>query len=310
MKNTVLAALLVIAAVIGGLWFSREKETPPASGKAQVTASFYPLAHFAQKTAGEDAEVTGITPAGAEPHDFEPTPRDIKKILSSRVFIYNGGGFDPWADRISAELKEKGVLLVNMSENFRLIESDSHEHHDAKESKQLDPHIWLDPMLAAKEVAIISGLLSKTDPSNADGYAKRASNYAKELEALHRKFEDGLKSCRTRDIIVSHNAFSYMGLRYNLNIHAISGISAGGDPSPRRIGNLAKLAKEKDIRYIFFETLASPRIAETIANEAGVETLVLNPLEGLTPEELDRGEDYISVMEQNLENLRKALECR
>jgi zinc transport system substrate-binding protein len=163
--------------------------------------------------------------------------------------------------------------------------------------------------MAAEQVTLIGEALAEADPAGAAAYRSRSSQYAGRLKQLHEEFSKGLTNCGTRDLVVAHDAFSYLAKRYSLNIIAVTGVFSGEEPSPKRIAEVARLAREKSIRYIFFEPLASPKIAETIARETGAEVLELNPLESLTKEEEAAGKDYISVMRANLANMRKALKC-
>jgi len=185
-------------------------------------------------------------------------------------------------------------------------EEDGEEH---AEEGGLDPHIWLDPSLAKREVEIIRDTLSRVDPENATFYETNASKYIAELEALDSSFSSGLAQCKTRDIVASHGAFGYLAKKYNINVINIAGMSPEEEPTPKRMAEIAELIKEKEITHIFFETLVSPALAETLAAEVGAKTLVVNPMEGLTEEELSSGENYVSVMRQNLENIRTALSC-
>jgi len=309
-----IAGLAIVSGIVILLFSFGVKEKTQSNGRLTVAASFYPLAHFAQKAAGQDIEVYMITPAGAESHDFEPTPRDIRKVRNSDIFIYNGAGLDPWAERVAPTLKQAGIRTIEMTSHFSLmsVEKDEHDHEDdghGHEDGAFDPHIWLDPLLSAEQVTLIGQALAAADPANAASYQSRSSQYAGELKQLHEEYSKGLSNCGTRDLIVAHDAFSYLAKRYNLNIMPVTGVFSGEEPSPKRIAEVARLAREKSIRYIFFEPLASPKIAETIARETGAEVLELNPLESLTKEEATAGEDYISIMRANLTNLRKALQC-
>ncbi|MDP2690496.1 MAG: zinc ABC transporter substrate-binding protein [Deltaproteobacteria bacterium] len=312
MKKTVIIISLVLISVVILILFGNV--TPHKGTEKQwVAASFYPLAHFAGMAGGEEVEVYNVTPAGAESHDFEPTPQDIKRVRSSRLFIYNGAGFDPWAEKLAASLEKSGVVTLNISERFDLLshaEGEGRDGHDDHEEGATDPHIWLDPLLAVKEVEAVRDAMIKTEPAKEERFKENAGSYIKKLHELHESYEKGLKDCKKRDVIVSHNAFGYLARRYGLNIIPVTGLSPAEEPSPRRMGEIARLAREKEIEFIFFETLVSPKIAETIAREIGAKTLVLNPLEGLTEKEMDSGEDYISVMRKNLDNIRTALSCR
>jgi zinc transport system substrate-binding protein len=192
------------------------------------------------------------------------------------------------------------------------VEKDEHDHEEdghGHADGAFDPHIWLDPLMAAEQVTLIGEALAEADPAGAAAYRSRSSQYAGRLKQLHEEFSKGLTNCGTRDLVVAHDAFSYLAKRYSLNIIAVTGVFSGEEPSPKRIAEVARLAREKSIRYIFFEPLASPKIAETIARETGAEVLELNPLESLTKEEEAAGKDYISVMRANLANMRKALKC-
>jgi zinc transport system substrate-binding protein len=289
-------ALVIIAVVfLAGL-------PAGASGGLRVAASFYPLAHFAEQVGGRHVAVENIMPPGAEPHEYEPSPRDIKKIWESDVFMYHGGGLDPWAEKVGTQVGAEGLLTVRMTDHFNLL--------PAGEGKdRRDPHIWLDPLLAWKEAEAIRDVFVKADPDHEEAYTENCTAYTDALYVLHRNYEIGLASCKRREIVVTHDAFGYLARRYGLTAYAVSGLSPEEEPSARKLALLTRLAREKEIRYIFFEVLASPSLAETIAREVGAETLVLNPLGGLTREETEAGETYISIMEANLKNLRLALEC-
>ncbi len=271
----------------------------------KIVASFYPLAEFAKQIGGEQVEVVNIVPPGLEPHDFDPSSQDIAKTYSATLFIFNGSGFDPWAEKISPELEKKNIAIIKMTQYFNLLESIDEQEGEGN----IDSHIWLDPVLAQKEVEIIKDAFKAIDPDNSLTYELNAENYLSKLSELDKKYRDGLASCAIRDAIVSHSAFGYLANRYGINIIPIAGISPEEEPSPRRISEIAEIARQKNIKYIFFETLVSPKLAETIANEIGAETLLFNPLEGLTKEELTAGKNYISIMEENLTSLRQALLC-
>ncbi|WP_420265948.1 metal ABC transporter solute-binding protein, Zn/Mn family [Candidatus Magnetominusculus dajiuhuensis] len=274
----------------------------PARANATIAAaaSFYPLAHFAKQVGGTLNDVQTIVPSGVEPHEFDPAPKDIRRIYASKVFIFNGAGIDLWAEKIAPDLEKKGVLTVNATSGITLLTTHG----------QADPHVWVDPVLAQKEVELIRDSFIKADPENESVYKKNAAAYLDKLRILDGKFRDGLKSCATRKIVVSHGAFAYLAARYNLETIVLSGLSPSEEPSPRRLGEAVKAARRDGIKYIFFESLVSPKIADTVAREIGAATLVLNPIEGLTPTDAAAGRDYVSIMEDNLKNLRIALSCQ
>lgn len=268
----------------------------PEQKKLSIVASFYPLAEFASQVGGEAVEVSNIIAPGAEPHDYEPTPLDIAKINTAAVFIYNGAGFEAWGDGVKTNLNKKDQTIIEITQHVELISN--------------DPHIWLDPANAQKEVAAIRNALIKADPNNASVYTQNSARYLEKLAALDQKIAKGLQDCRSRDMVISHDAFSYFAKRYNLNQIPIAGLSPEAEPSAKELAKISRKAKTSGTQYIFYETLVSPKIAKTLAREIDAKTLVLNTLESLSAEEIKAGKDYISVMEENLQNLRTGLHCQ
>jgi zinc transport system substrate-binding protein len=229
------------------------------------------------------------------------------------VFLFVGAGFEPWAEKMEEELEKKGVEVLEMAKiiEFRHIEDDEEakDEEDEHGEEGLDAHFWLDPVLAKIALEAITDTFAKLDAENRENYLRNAQEYLAKLADLDQNYRQGLAQCRLREIIVAHDAFSYVGARYNITIHAIAGLSPHEEPTPRRMAELATLAREKGISYVFFETLTSPRLAETIAREVGAQTLVLNPIEGLTAKEQAEGKNYLALMEENLQALKLALSC-
>lgn len=286
----------------------------PATGKLAVVASMYPVAYLAQQIGGDAVAVSVATPTGAEPHDFEPSAAQVVAIRNAAVFLYVGAGVDAWADKLVPDLAAQGVRTAGLTDGVQLLPAGEDHHEDAahedEEEGAGDPHIWLDPLLLADRIGPVRDALIAADPAHAALYRANAQALAGRLEALHGRFEAGLASCERRTVIVSHNAFQYLANRHNLEVEAIAGLSPEDEPSPARMVELTRHAREEGIDTVFFETLASPKVAEAIATEAGARTMVLNPVEGLLPAEEAAGVTYEGVMEQNLEALRSALRCR
>ena len=300
--------LVAIAAGIVAIGFASVRNgadaNPADSGKMVVVGTFYPLAHFASQVGGNLVTVANITPAGAEPHDYEPTPQDIARSYGAKVFIMNGGGVDTWAEKIAPDLKANGVTVVDMQDTILLSTAPSGSE------TTLDPHIWLDPVLAEQEVGLIRDAFAKADPGNAVAYASNAASYIAQLQTLDEEYKAGLASCRIKDIVTSHAAFGYMAKRYGLTQIAIAGLSPDAEPSAEQMADIAQLAKKDNVKYIFFESLVSPKLAQTIATEVGAQTIAFNPLEGLTDAEIASGKTYLTVMRDNLSKLRIALQCK
>lgn len=296
-----LVALVGTAVTIGVLHQQRTNN----SGKLSVTASYYPLYDFARNIGGNRAVVTNITPAGSEPHDYEPTPQQLVTAQKSAVFIYNGANMEQWVNKF---LPDYTHTVVKASNGIALKQGINES--GAVEPGTTDPHFWLDPVLAQQIVQNIVAGFTKADPANAAYYAHNALAYSAKLAALDTQFKSGLATCKQRTIITSHAAFAYLGSRYNLNVVSIAGITPDAEPSAAKLAELSNLVRQKHIGYVFFESLASPKLADTIAAETGAKTAVFDPIEGLTKSEQQQGKNYISVQQQNLQNLRTALECQ
>ncbi len=348
-----LAAVALAAAVIPTAVLPAAVAAPArAAGPARlaVVASFYPLAEWAAVVGDDRVEVHNLTPAGAEPHDLEPTPSDLRRLRQADVVITLGAGFQPAIDRALAGRPGRQIRVV-ATEGLPLrpgagdLESGNHDHaakaartagaagasgghgpgrrgsppapepasggqHDHGEGLAQDPHVWLDPVLAKQIVQRIAAALAGADPAGKPTYEANAQAYAARLDALHRAYERTLATCKRRELVTAHAAFGYLAARYGLEQVPISGLSPEAEPTPGRLAELIDFVRTHGVTAVFFETLASPKVAETVARETGARTMVLNPLEGLTPVELAQGKDYLGIMEENLRSLAAGLECR
>lgn len=254
-----------------------------------VVAAFYPIAYAAERVA-PDADVENLVPPGTEPHDLELSARDAEKVDDADTVLYFGEGFMPALEKVVAGDDRAVDLLAGQ------------QLRPAAEEREggLDPHVWLDPMRYAAIVRKIADTLGESGDADA---------LVEDLEQLDGKFRDGLATCERRQIVTSHAAFSYLAAAYDLEQIPLTGVSPEAEPSARAIEGLVDEVKEEGATTVFFETLVSPKLAETVAREAGAQTAVLNPIEGLTDEEIEEGADYFSIMRENLASLRKALGC-
>jgi zinc transport system substrate-binding protein len=287
------AMLLMLLAGCGGVG--------DASGSRTIVAAFYPLAWAAEEIAGRDVEVVNLTPPGAEPHDIELTARDVERVREAELVLYLGQGFMP-ALEDAVEGHERAIDLLAGQRLRADSDEDGHDEPEgnAAEGPARDPHVWLDP----RRLATIAGTIAAElgDPDAATDLVAR-------LEELDREFRVGLSNCERHEIVTSHAAFGYLADAYDLRQIALTGISPEAEPSPRALEELVEKVEEADATTVFFETLVSPRLAQAVAREAGAEAAALDPLEGLGEDELDAGEDYLSVMRTNLATLRDALGC-
>ena len=285
-----LTAVLAATAVLVSLLAS-----PLPAGAAErrkVVTAFYPLAWVAAQVGGDRVAVGNLTPAGAEPHDLELTPDQMDSLLDADVAIVMGKAFQPAVER-AAEQRD-GVTV-------RLL--------DRLPTRTGDPHVWLDPVLMQRIVARVRTALTKADPAGRAVYQRNAADLDTRLAALDQRYRDGLSTCARHEIVTAHEAFGYLARRYGLRQQGVAGLAPDAEPDAKRLAQLADLVERDGVTTVFTESLLSPRIADTLAREAGVRTAVLNPLEGLTAKERAQGDDYISVMDANLAKLRMALGC-
>ncbi len=276
------------------------------NAKPTIVTTIYPLYEFTKQVVGDKAEVILLVPAGAEPHDWEPAPADLIKVKNAAMIVYNGTGMEPWIDKM-ANTVLTGKKAVVATGAVSLLPAQYNEEGGPAESGEADPHVWLDPVNAQAIVQAIAAAAAELDPGNAGYYQANAAAYNQQLAALHEEYAAALTPAPRRVFITSHAAFGYLANRYGLRQVAIMGLAPDAEPTPERMVEIIRYVRLAGIKYIFFETLVSPKLAEVIAKEAGAQTLVLNPIEGLADEELARGENYLSIMRMNLVNLKYAL---
>jgi zinc transport system substrate-binding protein len=300
----------------------------PVAGKVNVVTTFYPLYYFAKEIGGDRAHVVNLIPAGVEPHDWTPKSRDLSTVSKAQLFLFNGAGLEGWVDDFLHGLgSDSQVMTVEASHGISLIRGNVEESHAEEEHAgetdaddehgeeahnhaglDTDPHTWVSPRSALIMAANIKDAFVQADPDNQADYELHYADLEARLKQLDAKFTDGLAGYERRDIVVSHQAFGYLCRDYKLNQISIMGLSPDAEPRAQDLLDIAKYVKKNGIPYIFFEELVSERLANTLASEAKVKTLVLNPLEGLTAEQEKAGETYITLLERNLLNLQKALQ--
>jgi zinc transport system substrate-binding protein len=285
----------------------------PSAEKISVYASFYPMYDFAVKIGGDRVKVTNMVPAGVEPHDWEPAAADAVGLEKAAVFVYNGVGMEHWVEDILKSLQNKKLVVVEASQGIKLIEG-GHRHEEGEEEEEeeeeegaFDPHVWLSPVNAKKEMENIKNALVKADPEGRKVYEANYEKYAALCDSLDKEFKDAIAPLKKKEIVVAHQAFGYLCERYGLKQVPIEGLSPDSEPSPARMAEVIDFVKDHGVKVIFFEELASPKVAEAIAKATKAKTDMLNPLEGLGDDEMTSGEDYFSVMRENLKSLVAAL---
>ena len=300
---------------------SNDKETQataasPAGGSEPlaVSVSFYPLAEAAKAIGGENVTVTNLTPIGGGPHDLELTPQDLETLEKSAVVVFLGRGFQPAVEKAAGQLPAT-VQRVDVLDAVKTLRVDPVVDGVVGETDgevlagDIDPHVWIDPVRFAEMAAAIEKAMSEARPAMSEVFAANLAAYTMTLTDLDAEFVAGLKTCESRAIVTSHRAFGYLASRYNLKQLPIAGISPDEEPNPKSIEAVAAAAKKENVTVIFFESLVPKALADTVAKEIGANTDALNPIEGLTQEELDAGTTYTSIQQANLASLRNGLRC-
>lgn len=275
-----------------------------SSDKLSVITSFYPMYDFASKVGGDKVSVTNLTPAGVEPHDWEPSSSDMIALEKADVFIYNGAGMEHWVDSVLASLENKDLIVVEASAAAPFLDVSGNQDAAAA---SVDPHVWLDPEIAKIEMKAMLDAFVSGSPENADYFQANYDKYSIEFDTLDEEFTAALAQIPQKNIVVAHNAFGYLCNAYGLTQMPIEGLSADSEPDAARMSEIIDFVSQNNVKVIFFEELVSPKVAETIARETGSSTAVLNPLEGISTEAQAAGEDYFSVMRTNLNTLVAAL---
>lgn len=284
-RTVATVALLALAGCGAGTGSAAE-----AGDDVRVVAAFYPFAYVAERVAGDDAAVENLTAPGAEPHDLELSPQQVAAISESTVVVYERG-FQPAVDEAVDQNAPGAVVEVT----------------DVVQPLAGDPHIWQDPTRLTAVADAVAEALAGADGEHAEAYRERAAQLGSELQALDEDFRRGLADCDRRTFVTSHAAFGYLAERYDLEMVSISGLSPESEPSPARLAQVQQVAADEGVTTIFYETLVSPDVAEALAGDLGLQTAVMDPIEGLTDATAD--EDYFSLMRANLAALRDANGC-
>lgn len=313
-KSLCAVILLGILFTISGCGTNTNSRNFKEEDKISIVTTIYPVYDFACNIAGDKAEIINLVPAGTEPHDFELSTGDMQLMEKADIFIYNGAGMEHFVDKTLKSISNEDLVVVEAAKGIDLIAAEHHhdeeseeEHDDSDSEEKTDPHTWLSVQNAIVEAEVIKEALVEADAENADYYEANFEAYKEKLEALDESYKEELSNLSKDTIVVAHEAFGYLCKEYGLKQEAVEGLTADSEPDAARMKEIIEFCKENDIQVIFFEELVSPKVAQTIANEIGAETIVLNPVEGLTAEQKEEGLNYIGIMEQNLESLKKAL---
>ena len=297
---------------IAGTACQRQEQQADKAKQLTVVTTLFPLYDFTKNIVGDKASVTLLLPPGVEAHSFEPKAGDMLSINGADVFIYTGAHMEPWAEGILKGTDNANLLVVDASKGVTLRDgARDHRGEADHDHGKTDPHIWLDLANAQKMVDTIFAALARRDPANKETYATNAAAYKVKLEALDKAFKDTFLTCRKHTFVHGgHFAFGYLGARYDLHyISAYQG-SPDAEPTPKRLIALKKNMEKEDIKYVYYEELITPRVAEVLARETGAKLLKLHGAHNVTRAEFEKGISFLTIMEGNLSNLKVGLECR
>lgn len=298
-----------------------EKKEKKQEEKIKIIASLYPQYDFVKEIAKDKVDVRLILKPGVESHSFEPTPQDIVDIKKANIFIYTGKHMEPWVEKLITKGDKTEALVVDVSKGIEIIETDDdddhdhdHKHEHDKDKKdehdhKHDPHIWLDLNNAKLMVETIKDALVKIDAKNKDFYQKNAKEYIAKLDKLDKEYKEAVKTFKSKKIVSGgHFAFAYLVKRYDLEyITPYKGFSPNAEPSAKNLAKLVKFIKDNKVKAIYYEELLDPKIAKMLSKETGAKMLLLHAAHNVSKEELDKGVSYLSIMSQNLKNLKEGL---
>ena len=300
-----MAALLALVLITPGC-----KEQEQRTGKLQVVTTLFPIYDFARKVGGEKAQVRLLLPPGVEPHSFEPRPEDVVRVNHADLFVYTNPLMEPWASGIIGGLDRGKVEVIEASKGISLMTAPAADPHgDHGRDAGADPHVWLDLDNARHMVGNILAAYVARDPANKAYYERNAAALTVELAALDERFKKALAQSPKKVFLHGgHYAFGYLARRYGLRYVAASAVNADSEPTPAKLAELVQLMRREGLHYVYTEELLSPRVAETLARETGAKVLMLRAGHNVTKDDLDRGVSFVSIMEENLQNLKTGLQ--
>jgi zinc transport system substrate-binding protein len=310
-KKIIFAIIIVLLCVIGFVAASKVSRTTGVAvpHKIKIITTLFPLYDMAKYIGSDKAEVTLLLPPGVEAHSFEPKPSDMVKINEADIFVFTGKFMEPWAADIVKSVTNKNLAVVNASYGIKMIPG---VFHDAEQpAGALDPHIWLDFDNAKIMVKSIVQAFEAKDPTNKKFYMQQANDYTNKLTEMDSAYRTALSSCNSKEIVYGgHYAFGYLAHRYGLKYLAAQGVSPDAEPTANDLAKLVDQMKKDHVKYVFYEELTSPKIAETIATETKAKLLMLNAAHNLTRDQLEKGITLFDILKSDLENLKVGLECR
>jgi len=286
-----------------------EKKNTSSDNQLTVYTTVYPLQFFTEEIGGEAVNVETIYPPGADEHTFEPSQKDMIKLADSDLFIYVGLGLEGFVEKAKDTLQSEKVTMVAAGDAIHFDEdtTSTEEKHEGHSHGDIDPHVWLDPIYAKELAGSIKNALIKKDPEHEETFTQNYDRLVQKLDDLDSQFSEMAKGAEHKEFIVSHAAYGYWEKRYGLEQISISGISTSSEPSQKDLESIVKTAKETNSRYIYFEQNVSSKLTEIVQKEIGAKALTLHNLSVRTEEDMKNNRDYFSIMEDNLQALKKVI---
>ncbi|WP_347552595.1 zinc ABC transporter substrate-binding protein [Pseudalkalibacillus hwajinpoensis] len=285
-------------------------------GKLVIYTTLYPLEYFTERIGGDEVKTESIIPPGSDAHSFEPTTKTMTELAEADLFIYNGAGMEGFAEAAKETLQNEDVTVMEASEGIHFEESEEeHEEHEghAEESHEghehgdINPHVWIDPLLAIQQAENIKSEMIDLAPEKKETFEANFASLKEDLYALDQSFKEMVEAAPEKEFLISHDAYSYWETRYGLEQLSVSGLSPAQEPTQKQLEDIIQTAEDHDLSYMIFEQNATPKPAKAVQRELGFETLRIHNLSVLTEEDVANNETYLTLMEKNIETMKKAL---
>ena len=293
---------VIIVAAVAGLYLTNNTGTSPSS-KITVLTTFYPIYDFAQNVGGDKVSVSLLVPETVDVHDFEPTPSSIEAVSSANVLIYSGAGLEPWIQNVITSAGNPNLITVDTSQGITLLPVSAQFQQG---NRTIDPHIWLNPEDAKQQVNNILQGLIKADPADTQYFTDNANAYEAKLDELNTEAINATTNTATNVFVTFHEAFAYFAKQYNVTQLSILG-PFEEEPNPTDIQNVITAINQYHLKYVGYESLENPAISQSISSQTNATLINMNPIEGLTTQEKANGDNYISLMQQDIANIHLAL---
>ncbi|MEH7127039.1 zinc ABC transporter substrate-binding protein [Neobacillus drentensis] len=303
----ILSILLPLSLLLSACTNSKD-QVQKKKEQLTVYTTVFPLQYFTEQIGGKYVNVKTIYPPGADEHTFEPSQKDMMNLADSDLFFYIGLGLEGFVEKAKGTLKNEHVTLIPTAEDLKLPKfDDSHEEEHDQTHKDINPHVWLDPIYSKEMAAVIRDSLIKQMPQNKQLFNENFQQLAVKLDELNTNYEQALTNAKHKRIIVTHAAFSYWEKRYGIEQISISGLSTANEPTQKELEKIISVAEQDDLHYMLFEQNVHSKLGKIVQKEIGAKALPIHNLAVLSNDNIKNKETYFSLMNQNLESLKTAL---